>query len=72
MRLFGAALVIHGGVGVALLTLVSLSVAPTLAGMDALMRSSAQVEVTLATTRDAFDGFAIWMTYVLFMSRVRR
>jgi len=59
MRLFGAALVIHGGVGVALLTLVSLSVAPTLAGMDALMRSSAQVEVTLATTRDAFDGFAI-------------
>src|SRR5262249_40283714 len=36
---------------------LAMSLAPTLSTMDALARSSSDIERTLATTRDAFDTF---------------
>src|SRR5260221_7270094 len=48
----------YGAVGLLVLMLLGVSVAPAVATMDALARSSSDVERTLATTRDAFDTFA--------------
>jgi hypothetical protein len=52
-------LIAYGGAGVLLLAALTLAVAPALSGMESLARSGAQVESTLATTRDAFEGFGV-------------
>jgi hypothetical protein len=48
----------YGAVGLLLAAILALAVAPAMATVDTLARSSGEVEQTLATTRDAFDGFA--------------
>jgi hypothetical protein len=57
-RILGTALVAYGVVGLLLVAVLALSIAPALATLDAIARSTTEVERTLATTRDAFDGFA--------------
>ena len=56
-RAIGGALMAYGAVGLIALAGIAVSLAPALSTIDALARSSADVEQTLATTRDAFDTF---------------
>jgi pimeloyl-ACP methyl ester carboxylesterase len=56
-RAAAGALVAYGAVGLLIVAALGASVAPALSTLDALAGSSADVEKTLATTRDAFDTF---------------
>ena len=51
-------LMAYGALGLVLVAALAASVGPALSTIDAVARSSADVEQTLATTRDAFDTFA--------------
>jgi hypothetical protein len=57
-RVVAGALIAYGALGLLVVAALAASVGPALSTMDALSRSSADVEHTLATTRDAFDTFA--------------
>jgi hypothetical protein len=57
-RVVAGALIAYGALGLLVVAALAASVGPALSTMDALSRSSADVERTLATTRDAFDTFA--------------
>ena len=56
-RAVGVALIGYGALGLLLVIALALSVAPVVSTVDALARSSNDVERTLATTGDAFDTF---------------
>ncbi len=56
-RLVGAVFIAYGASGIVLLAALALAVLPMMATIDTVARSSADVRATLATTRDAFDGF---------------
>ena len=56
-RVISSALVAYGALGLLLVLTLGVSVAPALSTLDALARSSSDVERTLAATRDAFDTF---------------
>lgn len=58
-RAIAAALMAYGIAGALLMLVLSLAVAPAMGTIDALARSSADVQRTLTTTRDAFDGFGV-------------
>jgi len=58
-RAIAAALMAYGIAGALLVLVLSLAVAPAMGAIDALARSSADVQRTLTTTRDAFDGFGV-------------
>lgn len=49
----------YGVMGALLVSALALAVGPAIGTMDALGRSSTDVQLTLTTTRDAFDGFAV-------------
>lgn len=59
VRLTAAALVTYGAIGFLLAVLLAAAIAPALAGIDALARSSGDARRALSSTRDAFDGFAV-------------
>ena len=56
-RTLAALLAGYGAIGVLVSAALGVSLAPALSAMDALARSSSDIERTLATTRDAFDTF---------------
>ena len=56
-RTLAAALIAYGVLGCVVVLALTLAVAPAMSTLDALARSSADVQGTLTTTRDAFDGF---------------
>ena len=56
-RTIATALIGYGAIGLLMVIALALSVAPALSTLDAVARSSSDVERTLATTRDAFDTF---------------
>ncbi len=58
-RVAAAALVTYGAIGVLLAILLAAAIAPALAGIDSLSRSSGDARRALSSTRDAFDGFAV-------------
>jgi hypothetical protein len=49
----------YGASGVLLISLVALSLAPALGALDAVARSSGDVQRAFTTTRDALDGFGV-------------
>lgn len=61
-RLLGAALAMYGCAGVLVLALLAVAVLPMTSTLDTIARSSADVSETLASTRDAFDGFGASLT----------
>ena len=58
-RVTAVALVTYGAIGLLLAVLLAASIAPALAGIDALSRSSGDARRALSSTREAFDGFAV-------------
>ncbi len=56
-RAIAAALIAYGLIGLIVVALLAIALAPAMGAFDALDRSSADVRETLTTTRDAFDGF---------------
>ena len=57
-RMFAAALIGYGAVGVLLLAGLAVSLLPMTATIDAIARSSDDVRSTLLTTQNAFDDFS--------------
>src|SRR5439155_22145862 len=57
-RMFAAALIGYGAVGVLLLAGLAVSLLPMTATIDAIARSSDDVRSTLLTTKNAFDDFS--------------
>lgn len=57
-RVIAAALVTYGAIGLVLAVALAAAIAPALAGIDALSRSSVDARRALASTTEAFDGFA--------------
>ncbi len=58
-RVAAAALVTYGAIGLVLAIALAAAIAPALAGIDALSRSSVDARRALSSTTDAFDGFAV-------------
>jgi hypothetical protein len=58
-RVTAMALVAYGAIGLLLAVALAAAIAPALAGIDALARSSVDARRALASTTEAFDGFAV-------------
>jgi hypothetical protein len=58
-RVAAVALVTYGAIGFVLAIALAAAIAPALAGIDALARSSIDARRALSSTHDAFDGFAV-------------
>jgi hypothetical protein len=58
-RIIAVTLVTYGAIGFLLAVALAAAIAPALAGIDALSRSSIDARRALSSTHDAFDGFAV-------------
>jgi hypothetical protein len=58
-RIIAVTLVTYGAIGFLLAIALAAAIAPALAGIDALSRSSIDARRALSSTHDAFDGFAV-------------
>jgi hypothetical protein len=58
-RALAAALMAYGIFGALIVSALAVAAAPASATLDALARSSADVQLTLTATRDAFEGFGV-------------